>query len=245
GPGAPDYARPGLADQVPTFFLETYGVNQDRAPGKHAELMQFEYFFRRLGVASLSGVDEERRSGGRRIESRADLRFKREGVRPAVAPHNTNREKVIEYALVRIVVADRSDPARQIPQAAPPQAQRFGNLQMLAQRRFAGTINIARPLGGVRVNPAAQAREKREFQMVVRVDQPGQDLQALQIEFNSLDGSFHFFVQRATKIAAWREASSNWAGFPAWANTARSGSPNFRSVRQSSFSPGAARSSSS
>src|SRR5678809_437727 len=104
---------------------------------------------------------------------------------------------------------------------------------MLAHRRFFGTIDVPRPLRCVRVLTPTQAREQCELQMIVRIDQAGQDMQPIEIELDSFHDPRHTLIHRATKIAGCREASSNAACFPAWANTARSGSPNRGSTRTS------------
>src|SRR5260370_9054266 len=73
------------------------------------------------------------------------------------------------------MVADRGYAAEQILQSAPEEARIFGNRQLLANGGFAGTVNIARPGPGVGIRASSQARVEVELQMIVGVDQSGQD----------------------------------------------------------------------
>lgn len=203
---------------------------------EHTEPMQLEDFPRGVFIRPLTCVDQERRAGGRGIKARENARLEGQRVGPSIMFHDANRKIVIENRLVRIVMANRRDTARQISQAAPQQAQPLGNLQMLADRRLVRMIDVPRPLRCVRILTPAQTRKQRELEMIVRVDQSGQNLQPVKIQLDSLDGTLHVFTHRATKIAGCRAASSNTESFPARANTARSGAPNLRSTRKSGSS---------
>src|SRR4051812_18762906 len=63
---------------------------------------------------------------------------------------------------------------------------------MLPDRRLIRMIDVPSPLRRVRVVTLPQARKQREFQMIVRVDQPGHDLQAFEIQGESLNSAPHF-----------------------------------------------------
>jgi len=85
------------------------------------------------------------------------------------------------------VMAYRGDAAHQIAQASPDQAQMLGDQQVLSNRITLRMIDIARPFGRIRVRTGAQTREQGEVEMVVRVDQAGQDLKPAEIQIGAID----------------------------------------------------------
>src|SRR5580700_8210788 len=92
-------------------------------------------------------------------------------------------------------MTDGSDSAEKILQAAPKQSRALRYAEVLRNWRFFGPIDVTSPGAGVRIRTAAEPWIQIELQVIVRVDQAGQDKVAFQIQnflaLRSLAGFAH------------------------------------------------------
>ena len=183
GGGTPDDRRAPPAHEVDTGGREPYGVHDGGARVQRTLGVQALHFAAGGRVDAFGAVDYEGPGARRGAKAAGQTGVECQGMGPRHAPHHAHGEVRAEHlGLVRIVMAHGGDAAQQVLEPAPPKAHGLGHTQMLADRRAAGMVDVARPLGCVAVRPGAERGEEIELQMVVRVDEAGQAHMAGKIE---------------------------------------------------------------
>src|ERR1700679_776445 len=71
-------------------------------------------------------------------------------------------------------MANGGDSAKQVANRAPPEADRPGYFAVLCDERRPGGVDIVGPLGRVLIGSIPDVRKETEFQMIVGIDQSGQ-----------------------------------------------------------------------
>ena len=112
-------------------------------------------------------------------------------------------------------MADRGHAADEILQRAPPQPDGLGHAKVLADGAALGMVDVAGPFGGVSVGTATERRKEIELQVVMRVNQSGQQFETRQIENRTRTCESHRRVDRAIRTAGVRHAASKSSGLPA------------------------------
>ena len=102
---------------------------------------------------------------------------------PAEVFENANGEIFGEdRGIVGIVVTDGGCAAEKIADAAPPEASFAWNLTVFGDRGTAGLVDVFDPFEEVLVAAATEPREKREFEMVVSVDEAGKNEESVEVK---------------------------------------------------------------
>ena len=94
-----------------------------------------------------------------RARPRLDLLFECERMRPSVIAKHTNRKMIVERWRVFVVVTDGGHTAEQVANPSPPKAGGFVDFPQAADWLIFGTVDIERPLMGVRVRAISKPRK--------------------------------------------------------------------------------------
>ena len=117
------------------------------------------------------------------MEARRQVRRELERVRPGETPHHADGEiRSEDGGFVRIVVTDGGCAAEKIADAAPPEASFARNLTVFGDGGAAGLVDVFGPFEEVLIAAATEPREKREFEMVVSVDEAGENEESVEIK---------------------------------------------------------------
>src|SRR6516162_3958033 len=87
-----------------------------------------------------------------------------------------------DRGIVGIVVTDGGCAAEKIADAAPPEPCFPRNLTVVGDLGTAGLVDVFSPFEKVLVAAATEPREKREFEMVVSVDEAGENEESVEIK---------------------------------------------------------------
>src|SRR6516165_12803553 len=102
---------------------------------------------------------------------------------PAKVLEDANGEIVGEdRGIIGIMVTDRGCAAEKIADAAPPEASFARNLTVFGDGGAAGLVDVFGPFEEVLIAAATEPREKREFEMVVSVDEAGENEESVEIK---------------------------------------------------------------
>ena len=194
--GTPDQAGPAHHDALPIPLGHGNAVHDDRVRPQAAEGLEPWDLVGGGGIGPLSGVHHERHVWRRRQASLANvsarlaarahrMTFEREGMRPAVAPQDADRESPADLPIARIVMSDRRHARQEILQRADEQPRRERMALRGANRRVAANRRpqVVNPGRGVLVPvPPLQPTVVIQLEMIVRVDQTGQHERAAEID---------------------------------------------------------------
>src|SRR5262249_30735886 len=108
-------------------------MNKDRPAIECAHAIELKDLIPGAFIRPFAGMNDERIIGGRGFECACDVLFKENRVRPPITSHDPHGESFIEYAVIRVVMADCRHTGKKILEAAPPESYGFGNGEMLAQ----------------------------------------------------------------------------------------------------------------
>ena len=87
-----------------------------------------------------------------------------------------------DRGIVRIVVTDGGCAAEKVADAAPPEASFARNSTVVGDLGTAGLVDVFGPFEEVLVAAATEPREKRKFEMVVSVDEAGENEESVEIK---------------------------------------------------------------
>jgi hypothetical protein len=158
-------------------------MNKDGSGIENAEFPEPRDFRERGCVRALSGVNDKGPARRRASQAIADIRSECERVRPSKPAHDAYGKATRENRrLAGIVMRNGRDAAQEIPDSSPRHAVRLRDEEMLANRRPFRMMDGRSPGRGVRIRSLAKAREETELEVVVGIDQSGQDEMTCEIE---------------------------------------------------------------
>jgi hypothetical protein len=158
-------------------------MHDDSARIESAEAIEGEELLLRKGVDSFTDVDDEwtsRWSGGVRA---MNVAAQSERVCPSIALHDANGEVSVAQRLPeRVMVAYRGNAAEEIANAAPAEADFFGNGSVPGDEVAGGGVDVLSPFDVVAIGRMAEAWIERQVKVLMRVDQARHDEIAAEVD---------------------------------------------------------------
>lgn len=142
------------------------------------------------GVCAFGKVDEEGPVSGSFVQAADDVLGVAHGVGPAIFCGNVNREFAVEnFGKIAVLLGYGCDASQQIANPSPPETEFAGNLLEFPDRRFVRAIDIFGPFAPTGIWTPAELRVQGKIQVIVGVDETGENQMTGEIDLGSVDGT--------------------------------------------------------